>query len=74
MTLNPAYQPKELEYCINKVSIKALVCPKQVRKYNFHSILNEITDKFDYCEPGKLNCDKIPSLKSVIMISDETHK
>ncbi|XP_069936641.1 medium-chain acyl-CoA ligase ACSF2, mitochondrial [Cherax quadricarinatus] len=31
VNINPAYRPSELEYCLNKVSIKAIICHEKFR-------------------------------------------
>ncbi|KAF2898583.1 hypothetical protein ILUMI_07592 [Ignelater luminosus] len=69
--LNPNYQAKEMEFCINKAGIKTLICPHQVRKINFYDVLNEISPNVSQSEPGKLSCKNIPSLKSIINISED---
>ncbi|KAF2897795.1 hypothetical protein ILUMI_08382 [Ignelater luminosus] len=74
VALNPAYQASELEYCINKVGMKAIVCPDKIKKVNFYEILNQVSEEVQKCDPGKLKCKKVPSLKSVILISNEAVK
>lgn len=72
MPLNPVYQAIEIKYCINRVGIKAIICPHQVKKINFYDILNEISPNIKSSVPGKLSCKDIPSLKYIITISEDT--
>lgn len=64
--LNPAYQAQELEYCINKVQIKCIISAHKFKSQNYHSMLSSIHSNL-----GKGGCEKIPSLKNAIIISNE---
>ena len=72
--LNPAYQPTEMEYCINKVKIKALVCADKFRKQDFYEHLVTLAPELPKTEPGKLKNSRIPSLQTVITTSEDTKK
>ncbi|XP_060529029.1 medium-chain acyl-CoA ligase ACSF2, mitochondrial-like isoform X2 [Cylas formicarius] len=72
VNINPAYQAKEIEYCINKVGIKSIVCPHKYKSQNYYDILNTVSDEVFQSEPGKLECKIMPSLKSVIVTTEET--
>lgn len=74
VALNPDYQVPELEYTMNKVGVKCLVCPDKVKKTNYYKMLNELIPGLESSEVGKLNSSLLPSLKSVITISDEALK
>ncbi|RZC39358.1 acyl-CoA synthetase family member 2, mitochondrial, partial [Asbolus verrucosus] len=72
--LNPSYQPPEMEYCINKVGIKAIVCGDNFKSQDFHQNLVTIAPELEKSDPGKLKSAKIPSLKTVITISTNQKK
>ncbi|KAK9890742.1 hypothetical protein WA026_012090 [Henosepilachna vigintioctopunctata] len=42
VALNPNYQIPELEYSINKVGIKCLICPDKIKRMHFHDMLSEM--------------------------------
>lgn len=73
MALNPAYQESEIEYAINKVNVKGLICSHQFKKQNYYEILNKLTN-LDKCEPGKIKSTRVPSLQSIVFISDQQLK
>ncbi|XP_044268322.1 medium-chain acyl-CoA ligase ACSF2, mitochondrial isoform X2 [Tribolium madens] len=72
--LNPAYQPPEIEYCINKVGIKAIVCADQFKSQNFYENLATVAPELEKSDPGKLKSNNIPSLQTVIIMSENKKK
>ena len=73
--INPAYQPLELKYALNKVGVKALVASESFRKKDYYSILNEvIPDLSNFKEAEFIKSPEVPTLESIIMISDETRR
>ncbi|XP_060528278.1 medium-chain acyl-CoA ligase ACSF2, mitochondrial-like [Cylas formicarius] len=71
VNINPAFQPKEIQYCINKVGVKSLICAHKFRKQNYYDILNVIAPELSNSDPGKIKCKAVPSLESIIIITDE---
>ncbi|KAF5305882.1 hypothetical protein FQA39_LY09121 [Lamprigera yunnana] len=72
VALNPTYQGKELEYSIKKVGMKALVCFDAYKNLKFYETLCEVIPDIASYEPGQIQSPNVPSLKSVITISDST--
>ncbi|XP_018564379.1 acyl-CoA synthetase family member 2, mitochondrial isoform X2 [Anoplophora glabripennis] len=72
VTINPAYQPRELEYCINKVGIKSIICGHKFRKQDYYEVLTHACPELPCSEPGKLKSSQLPTLQSVVTICDET--
>ncbi|XP_018564375.1 acyl-CoA synthetase family member 2, mitochondrial-like [Anoplophora glabripennis] len=72
VAINPAYQPRELEYCINKVGIKSIICGHKFRKQDYYEVLTHVCPELSYSEPGKLKSRQLPTLQSVVTICDET--
>ncbi|CAG0883827.1 unnamed protein product [Darwinula stevensoni] len=71
VNVNPAYQASELEFCINKVGVKALVSAEQYKSQDYYSMVARIAPELEECLPGEIKAEKIPSLKSLMMISDK---
>ncbi|XP_076250870.1 medium-chain acyl-CoA ligase ACSF2, mitochondrial-like isoform X2 [Rhynchophorus ferrugineus] len=71
VNINPAYQPLELEYCVNKVGVKCLISPHTFKKQNYYQILSELSPELASSSPGKLKSKRMPSLQHVITISDD---
>lgn len=74
VALNPAYQAPEMEYCVNKVGIKAVICAHKHKTLNYYELLGRIAPELPKSEPGKLVSSKTPSLKTVVVITEEDLK
>lgn len=74
VALNPAYQTSEMQYCINKVGIKAVICGHKHKTQNYYELLGKIAPELYVTDPGKLNSKNVPSLETVIVITDEDLK
>ena len=42
VNINPAYQPAELLYCLNKVGVKVVVASKTFKTQDYYQILTQI--------------------------------
>ncbi|XP_045032055.1 medium-chain acyl-CoA ligase ACSF2, mitochondrial isoform X2 [Daphnia magna] len=75
VNVNPSYQPMELKYALNKVGIKALVAAESFKNRDYYSILNEAVPQIQKTnEMSFISSSDVPSLRSVIMISDNIVK
>lgn len=63
VALNPAYQLPELDYCLKKVGVKAIVAPEKFRKQNHYEMLMNLVPN--------VNNNSINSLKNIIIASDK---
>ncbi|GLH07799.1 Luciferin 4-monooxygenase [Gryllus bimaculatus] len=73
VTINPAYQASELEYCLQKVRIKALVAAENFKSQHYYNMVQSIAPELNSNEPGMLRCEKVPSLTSVIIMSNNKY-
>ena len=71
VNVNPAYRPVELEFALNKVECKALVLANSFKTSDYPSILESLAPEIASSRVGALNCARLPSLKTLILISDE---
>ncbi|CAF1197418.1 unnamed protein product [Didymodactylos carnosus] len=71
VNINPAYQDRELSYCLNKVGCKGLVMQPKVKSIDSLNILKRIIPELEH-QSGDLNSKLIPSLKHVIITGDST--
>lgn len=71
VALNPFYQPLEMEYCIKKVEIKAVICARKHKEQDYYELFKKIAPELSNCAPGRLESSKVPSLKTVIVITEE---
>ncbi|XP_060883143.1 medium-chain acyl-CoA ligase ACSF2, mitochondrial-like isoform X3 [Labrus mixtus] len=67
VSLNPAYQVKEVEYTLKKVQCKAVVCPTRFRAQHFCELLREICPEIDTTPVGMLKSSRVPDLRMVIV-------
>lgn len=75
MNVNPSYQPLELKYALRKVGIKTLIAAESFKNRDYYSILNEAVPEISQSkERNFINSREVPSLQSVIMISDQILK
>ena len=71
VNINPAYQASELRYCLNKVWVKCLVAADSFKTQDYYKLLAEIMPELVTSAPGGLDSQAVPSLKSVVMMSDK---
>ncbi|KAH8411952.1 hypothetical protein KR222_003560, partial [Zaprionus bogoriensis] len=72
--INPAFQGPEVEYCLTKVDIKAIVAPESFKSTHYYEILRDICPELAQSEPGKLRSEKFPHLRAVIIDSEQQLK
>jgi fatty-acyl-CoA synthase len=71
--INPAYRLYELEYALNKVSCKAIVCAERFKTSDYLGMLQELAPELNSCAPGELRAARLPALHMVIrMGADNT--
>lgn len=68
VNINPAYRTSEVEYALNKVGCKALVAMPQFKTSDYLGMLRELAPELAVCEPGQLQAQRLPQLRSVIWI------
>ncbi|XP_074644269.1 medium-chain acyl-CoA ligase ACSF2, mitochondrial-like isoform X2 [Tubulanus polymorphus] len=71
VNVNPAYQTDELEYCLKKVGCKAVLSAVNFKGTDYYKMLEELSPELSTSLPGALQSKRIPSLKSVIMMSEK---
>ncbi|MGI2260167.1 AMP-binding protein [Shewanella sp. GXUN23E] len=64
--INPAYRPEELEYALNNVGCRALITHDKFKSSDYLAMLAELAPELAFCEPGKLQANRLPELRCVI--------
>ncbi len=72
VNINPAYRLSELEYALNKVGCKALVTAASFKTSDYLGMLNTLAPELEKATPGKLAASRLPSLKAVIRMGEES--
>ncbi|KAG7265876.1 hypothetical protein CRUP_016139, partial [Coryphaenoides rupestris] len=67
VSVNPAYQPKELEYALRKVQCKAVVCPTRFKTQDYCEMLRDICPEINTAASGRIHSSRLPDLRLVIV-------
>ncbi|XP_059203930.1 medium-chain acyl-CoA ligase ACSF2, mitochondrial-like [Centropristis striata] len=67
VSLNPAYQVKEVEFTLKKVQCKAVVCPSHFKTQHFCDMLREICPEINTTHDGMIKSSRLPDLGLVIV-------
>ncbi|XP_063315132.1 medium-chain acyl-CoA ligase ACSF2, mitochondrial [Pelobates fuscus] len=68
VSVNPAYQPYELEYVLKKVGCCALVFPSHFKSQKYYEILKQICPEIENSSAGSIQSKTLPDLKTVIVL------
>ena len=74
MNINPAYRINELEYALKKVGCKGLITNDVFKTQKYMDMILKICPELDSCKSGELNSKRLPDLKSLIIIDDNSYK
>ncbi|MEX3007245.1 AMP-binding protein [Hoeflea sp. TYP-13] len=72
VNINPAYRLAELQYALEKVKCTALITAVSLKSSNYVEMLRELLPGLAASEPGMLRDEKLPDLKWLINLGDET--
>ncbi|MGE7842456.1 AMP-binding protein [Lysinibacillus sp. NPDC093712] len=70
VTVNTNYRAHELEYLLKQSDAKTIILIENYRDHSFLNTLQEICPELENCEPGKLQSERLPLLKNVILIGE----
>jgi len=68
VNINPAYRLTEVEYTLNKVGVKALVCAEKFKTSDYVGMISELAPEIASSKPGELKSARLPDLRAVIQI------
>lgn len=72
--INPAYQSRELIYCLNKVAVKCMVIAETFKTSNYYQMMIDTCPEIQTCDPGKIRTKVAPNLTSLITIPSTQQK
>ena len=64
--INPAYRLYELEFALNKVECKVVIAAESFKTSDYLGMLNTLAPELAASEPGKLQAERLPHLRTVI--------
>src|SRR5215469_6492906 len=73
VNINPAYRLAELEYALNKAGCAALITASRFKSSDYIGMLWTLAPELETAAPGKLHAAKLPELRLILTIGDETH-
>jgi len=68
VTINPAYRLAEVEYTLNKVGVRALVCAEAFKTSDYAGMVEALAPELAMASPGELAAARLPALKAAIKI------
>jgi fatty-acyl-CoA synthase len=68
VNINPAYRLSEVEYTLNKVGVKALVCAEKFKTSDYVGMISELAPEITSSRPGELRSKRLPDLRMVLQI------
>uniref|UniRef100_A0A8C6U5V6 Medium-chain acyl-CoA ligase ACSF2, mitochondrial n=1 Tax=Neogobius melanostomus TaxID=47308 RepID=A0A8C6U5V6_9GOBI len=71
VSLNPAYQMKEVEFTLKKVQCRAVICPSSFKTQRFCEILRKLCPEIDTSPKGHIQSPRLPDLRMVIVMDSE---
>jgi len=66
VNLNPGYRAHELDYALNKVACRAVICAERFRTTDYIGILRELAPELATCPAGALEAARLPHLRFAI--------
>ncbi len=72
VNVNPAYRVFELEFALNKVGLKTLVCPRAYKTSEYAAMVEDLAPEIRGLANGaELEAAALPHLKHVVLIDDD---
>ncbi len=71
VNVNPAYRLNELEYALRQSGCSAIVIAPAFKTSNYTEMLYNICPELHTAQPGQLHSDKLPTLRTVIRLTNE---
>ncbi len=71
VNINPAYRRGELEYALNKVQCRGIVCAPAFKTSDYLGMLGQLAPELATSPPGGLRADALPHLHLVVRMGAE---
>jgi len=72
VNINPAYRLQELEYALKQSGCAALVIAPEFKTSNYTQMMYDLAPELNASKPGRLRSGKLPNLKTLIRLGDES--
>ena len=74
VNINPLYTAPELEYALNKVNVKVLICPETIGALDYYSILQDLIPNLEKRDRNNLKVPSLKTLEKIIFYSNPEPK
>jgi fatty-acyl-CoA synthase len=71
ITVNTNYKTFELEYLLRQSDAMTIIMMEGTKDNNYLEHIYSVCPELHECEPGKLQCKKLPYLKNVVFLSED---
>ncbi|NYT02611.1 MAG: AMP-binding protein [Methanosarcinales archaeon] len=71
VNINPAYRTHELEYALRQSETQALLLMDRFKTSDYVRMFYEVCPETMTSQPGQIGCEKLPFLKTVVLIRGE---
>ena len=71
VNINPAYRTHELEYALRQSEAQALLLMDRFKSSDYVQMLYEVCPEAKTAQPGKIHSEKLPFLRTAVMIRGE---
>lgn len=70
--MNPSYMEHEIEHCLHKVGMKAIIVDESYKTQLYYKMLSDIVPGLSsQPENSTISCNKLPELSYVIVLSEK---
>lgn len=70
VNINPSYRLHELEYALNQSECSMIIIADKFKTSDYVKMVNELAPELKHSSIGKLHSEKLPQLKTVVLLSD----
>jgi fatty-acyl-CoA synthase len=74
VNINPAYRLSEVEFTLNKVGVKALICADTFKTSDYPAMLEELAPEIGTSHAGALSASRLPELRIVAKVGGGARK
>jgi len=72
VNLNLRFRAHELEFVLKQAGCKGLVMEREFRDCNYVETIQHLAPELDTCKPGELRAQRLPQLRQVVYIGENT--
>jgi hypothetical protein len=71
VNINPAYQVREIGYCLKKVGVKGVVISEPFKSSNYYEMMTQTVPEIEGSDPGCIKSPAFPNLTTLISMGSD---